>query len=172
MHIQLLKKNRKLNCVVIRYEAATGSCWLFSIDCQKPLKSHIVKQRWKQAYERNFPALSTCFAICSAIRLVVIFIQRHSLSPDSFTDGSVIEVQTSLAQVSARSQKRFQCTVHQGPFGRWDKLLFLSFPFGSAGCCTCFLFPIASFLFVVFFLNIRLVDLFCKLVSYCEAFRG
>lgn len=87
----------------------------------------------------------------------------YSLSPYSFTDRSVVEVQPSLAQVSARSQERLQCTIHQGPFDRWQKFLFVLLCF-SAGSFLLFVLFV-----VVLFLHVCLVYLFREFICDWKA---
>lgn len=86
----------------------------------------------------------------------------YSLSPYSFTDRSVIEIQSSLAQVSTRSKQRFQGSVHQRPFDSRQKFLFvLLFPASS------FFRFIFLFFFVLVFLYVCLVHLLGQFVCYC-----
>ena len=47
------------------------------------------------------------------------------LSSDSFADGSMVEIQTSFAQVTTGSQERLESTGYQSPLCSRNKLLFL-----------------------------------------------
>lgn len=107
-------------------------------------------------YSQISPA--TKFKMAAVCKMASSSTIHYSLSPYSFTDRSVVEVQPSLAQVSARSQERLQCTIHQGPFDRWQKFLFVLFCF-SAGSFLLFVLFV-----VVLFLHVCLIYLFREFI--------